>query len=167
MHCCVLGVSIDVLVSSRAAPSIMLRDIGTAPASASCCFLQLDLASSLLEEHLAAAATGLAAAAADPATAAAWLERRQAVRSLAWRLEGAISGLRTCFADHEADGDQTAATTKSGVCTDCSVAIMIITHVKRVLRDASMCTMLHVSFFPLTPREASSGCDTPKARMDI
>lgn len=68
--------------------------------------LQLAFADGLLEEHLSGAAAGLAAVAADPATAAGWLEHRQDVRSLAWRLEGAVSGLRSCFVDYEHAGKE-------------------------------------------------------------
>ena len=67
-------------------------------------FLQLEFARGLADEFLTDAATKLSAAAADPNTAAAWLEQRQGVRALAWRLEGAVSGLRSSFVDYEHDG---------------------------------------------------------------
>jgi hypothetical protein len=66
--------------------------------------LQLEFARSLADEFLTSAAEGLSAAASDPNTAAGWLEHRQAVRALAWRLEGAVSGLRSGFVDYDHGG---------------------------------------------------------------
>jgi hypothetical protein len=66
--------------------------------------VQLEFASSLADEFLTDAAAKLSAAAADPNTAAGWLDQRQGVRALAWRLEGAVSGLRSSFVDYDHNG---------------------------------------------------------------
>ncbi len=70
------------------------------------CPAQLEFAGGLIEEHLAGAASQLVNLAADPNTPAAWLERRGAVRSLVWRLEGVLSGTRACLADFDIEGEE-------------------------------------------------------------
>ena len=63
--------------------------------------MQLEFAASLIEEHLAGAAAELSKLAADPATAAGWLEARGRVRALVWRMEGVLTGARACLADYQ------------------------------------------------------------------
>jgi hypothetical protein len=85
-------------------PAILIAEFRQIVTGSSLVCLQLEFARSLADEFLTDAAAKMSAAAADPNTAAGWLEQRQGVRALAWRLEGAVSGLRSSLVDYDHDG---------------------------------------------------------------